>query len=110
MERVTFDGEFIHVKNFELDVEYGRRGPRHVPIMIGATGDQMMELTGEIADGVVLNYCVSPDHNDHALVLLEKGAKKNGRSMGDIDRPQLIICSVDHDHGKAIDSTRGLLC
>ena len=37
-----------------------RREPRNVPIMIGATGDNMMELTGEIADGVVLNYCVEP--------------------------------------------------
>jgi 5,10-methylenetetrahydromethanopterin reductase len=52
----------IHFNGLELDVVYGRRGPRHVPIMIGATGDQMIELTGEIADGVVLNYCVSPEH------------------------------------------------
>lgn len=29
--------------------------------------------------------------------------------MEDIDRPQLIVCSVDHDHDKAIDTTRGLL-
>ena len=75
MERVTFDGEFIHVSNIELDVVHGRREPRNVPIMIGATGDQMLELSGEIADGVVLNYCVTPEHNDHALELLEKGAQ-----------------------------------
>src|SRR5205085_3724827 len=41
MERVTFDGEFVHVNNIELDVVHGRREPRHVPIMIGATGMQM---------------------------------------------------------------------
>ena len=110
MERVTFDGEFIHVNGIELDVVHGRREPRHVPIMIGATGDQMMELAGEIADGVVMNYCAPPEHNDHALELLEKGAKKSGRSLEDIDRPQLIVCSVDLDHDTAIDSTRGLLC
>jgi len=110
MERVTFDGEFIHVNDLQLDVEHGQRGPRHVPIMIGATGDKMMELAGEIADGVVLNYCTSPEQNDHALELLEKGAKKSNRSLEDIDRPQLIVCSVDHDHDKAIDSTRALLC
>jgi 5,10-methylenetetrahydromethanopterin reductase len=110
MERVTFDGEFIHVNGIELDVVHGRREPRHVPIMIGATGDQMMELAGEIADGVVLNYCAPPEHNDRALELLEKGAKKSGRSLEDIDRPQLIVCSVNHDHDAAIDSTRSLLC
>jgi 5,10-methylenetetrahydromethanopterin reductase len=110
MEHVTFDGEFIHVNGIELDVVHGRREPRHVPIMIGATGDLMMELAGEIADGVVLNYCAPPEHNDHNLETLEKGAKKNGRSLDDIDRPQLIVCSVDHDHDMAIDSARGLLC
>ncbi len=110
MERVTFDGEFIHVNGIELDVVHGRREPRHVPIMIGATGDQMMELAGEIGDGVVMNYCVPPEHNDHSLELLKKGAQKSGRSLDDIDRPQLVVCSVDPDHDTAYESTRGLLC
>lgn len=110
MERVTYHGEFHHVDGIELDVVHGRREPRHVPIMIGATGPQMMELTGEIADGAVLNYCVPPEYNDQALEQLEAGAKKAGRKLEDIDRPQLVVCSVDHDHDVAIDTTRELLC
>ncbi len=109
MERVTFHGEFIHVEGIELDVVHGRREPRNVPILIGATGDNMMELTGEIADGVVLNYCVAPDYNIKALEFLLKGAEKVGRRFDDIDRPQLIVCSVDNDHDRAIDTTRELL-
>jgi 5,10-methylenetetrahydromethanopterin reductase len=109
MERVTFHGEFIHVDEIELDVVHGRREPRHVPIMIGATGDQMMEMTGEIADGVVLNYCVPPEYNIKAIELLQKGADKSGRSLASIDRPQLVVCSVDHNHEKAMDTTRELL-
>jgi 5,10-methylenetetrahydromethanopterin reductase len=109
MERVTFDGEFVHVQGIELDVVHGRREPRHVPIMIGATGDKMMEMTGEIADGAVLNYCVPPSYNDRALELLERGARSAGRSLDDLDRPQLVVCSVDLDHDRAIDTTRELL-
>ena len=109
MERVTFDGEFHQVKNIELDVVHGRREPRDVKIMIGATGPKMMELTGEIADGAVLNYCVPPEYNDHAMQQLEAGLKKSGRKLDDLDRPQLVVCSVDEDHEKAIDTTRGLL-
>ncbi|MGD2158375.1 MAG: LLM class flavin-dependent oxidoreductase [Anaerolineales bacterium] len=109
MERVTFHGEFIHVEGIELDVVHGRREPRHVPIMIGATGPKMLELTGEIADGVVLNYCVPPSYNDQAMDRLAKGARKAGRSLDDLDRPQLIVCSVDLDHDKAFDTTRELL-
>ena len=109
MERVTFQGEFHQVHEIELDVVHGRREPRNVPIMIGATGDKMMEMTGEIADGAVMNYCVPPEYNDRALELLEAGARRAGRTLDEIDRPQLVVCSVDHDHEKAIDSTRALL-
>ena len=109
MENVTFHGEFHHVDGIELDVVHGRREPRHVPIYIGATGDLMMQMTGEIADGVVLNYCVPPEYNDSALKHLEIGAKKAGRHLDDIDRPQLVVCSVDTDREKALDGARGLL-
>jgi 5,10-methylenetetrahydromethanopterin reductase len=109
MERVTYHGEFINVDGIELDVVHGRREPRNVPIMIGATGDNMMEMTGEIADGALLNYCVPPEYNQRALELLEAGARKSGRTLDDIDRPQLVVCSVDHDHDQAIEYTRELL-
>jgi 5,10-methylenetetrahydromethanopterin reductase len=110
MERVTFHGEFHHVDGIELDVVHGRREPRNVPIMIGATGDQMMELAGEIADGVVLNYCVPPEYNDRALEQLSNGLQRSGRKLQDFDRPQLIVCSVDENRERAIDTTKALLC
>jgi len=109
MERVTFHGEFHRVDGIELDVVHGRREPRNVPIMIGATGMKMMELAGEIADGVVLNYCVPPEYNERALVQIEAGAKAVGRSLSDLDLPQLIVCSVDEDEDAALDTSRELL-
>jgi 5,10-methylenetetrahydromethanopterin reductase len=109
MERVTFHGEFHHVDGIELDVVHGRREPRNVPIYIGATGPRMMELTGEIADGVVLNYCVPPEYNREALEQLETGARRAGRALDALDRPQLVVCSVDRDREKALDTTRELL-
>ncbi|MBE9525210.1 MAG: LLM class flavin-dependent oxidoreductase, partial [Chloroflexi bacterium] len=109
LERVTFHGEFHQVENIELDVVHGRREPRNVPIMIGATGPKMMELAGEISDGIVLNYCVPVDYNDKAMDRLAIGARKAGRTIDDIERPQLVVCSVEHDHDKAIDATRVLL-
>ncbi len=109
MERVTFQGEFHHVDGIELDVVHGRREPRDVPIYIGATGPKMMELTGEIADGVVLNYCVPPEYNDDAMAHLAAGAEKVGRSVDDLDRPQLVVCSVDYERDRAMDTSRELL-
>lgn len=108
-ERVTFQGEFVQMDDVELDVVHGRKEPRNVPIYIGATGPQMMALTGEIADGVVLNYLVSPKYNEAAMEQLERGAKVSGRSVQNIDRPQLVVCSVDQDRKKALDGARKLV-
>lgn len=109
MERVSFEGEYVHVNGIELDVVHGRREPRNVPIYIGATGPKMLELTGRIADGVVLNYCVPPEYNEKALDELKKGLKASGRTLDEMDRPQLMVCSVDEDGDKAIDTSRELL-
>jgi len=109
LERVTFHGEFHHVEDIELDVVHGRREPRHVPIYLGATHMGMMELAGEIADGVVLNYCVPPEYNHEALKHIAIGANKAGRTLDEIDRPQLIVCSVDHDHRRAVETAKELI-
>jgi 5,10-methylenetetrahydromethanopterin reductase len=109
MERVTFHGEFHHVDGIELDVVHGRREPRNVPIYIGATQMGMMELAGEISDGVLLNYCVPPGYNLEALKHIEIGAKKAGRTLDDIDRPQLIVCSVDYNHHRAVQAAKELI-
>ena len=105
-ETVTFDGTYVHLDGVELDYVYQDRRPKDVPIYIGATGMQMMELTGEIADGAVLNYLVSPDYNARAMEALGEGAAKAGRSLDDIDRPQLVVCSVHEDRQTALDMAR----
>ena len=108
-ERVSFDGEFVQMDDVELDVVHGRKEPRNVPIYIGATGPKMMALTGEIADGAVLNYLVSPKYNEMAMAQLEIGARKAGKSIDQIDRPQLVVCSVDNDRAAALDGARKLV-
>lgn len=109
MERVTYHGEFVDVDDIEIDIVHGDRSPKHVPIYIGATGMKMMELAGEIADGVVLNYMVSPTYNREAMQALAEGAARAGRNVADIDRPQLVVCSLDENREVALDRARELL-
>jgi 5,10-methylenetetrahydromethanopterin reductase len=108
-ETVTFDGEHVHLDGVELDYVHQERRAKQVPIYVGATGMQMMELTGEIADGAVLNYLVSPAYNRDALAALERGAAKAGRLVADLDRPQLVVCSLDRDRRAALDGARLLV-
>jgi 5,10-methylenetetrahydromethanopterin reductase len=105
-ETVTFDGYWVHLDGVELDYVYQERRPKQVPVYIGATGMQMLELAGEIADGVVLNYLVSPDYNDRAMEHLQAGLDRSGRRLADIDRPQLVVCSVHEDEATALDMAR----
>jgi 5,10-methylenetetrahydromethanopterin reductase len=109
MERVTYQGEFVQLDDVEIDIVHGDRSPKNVPIYIGATGMQMMELAGEIADGVVLNYMVGPEYNKAAMEALATGAARAGRTVDDVDRPQLVVCSLDRDRGVALDRSRELL-
>ncbi len=108
-ETVTFHGDWVHLDGVELDYVYQERQPKDVPIYIGATGDKMLELAGEIADGVVLNYLVSPGYNERAMERLQIGLKRSGRTLGDLDRPQLVVCSVDDDEQRAMDMARQMV-
>jgi 5,10-methylenetetrahydromethanopterin reductase len=107
--RVTFFGEHVHLDGVELDYVHQERRPKAVPIYIGATGEKMLELAGEIADGVLLNYLVSPTYDAQAMEHLALGAKRAGRSVEDLDRPQLVVCSMESDRDRALDAARGLV-
>jgi 5,10-methylenetetrahydromethanopterin reductase len=108
-EHVTFDGDFVHLDGVELDYVHQERRAKNVPIYLGATGMKMMELAGEIADGALLNYLVSPAYNRTALEHLERGARTAGRTLDDVDRPQLVVCSLDEDRDRALDAARLLV-
>ena len=109
LDEVTYHGRFVHLDGVRIDVVHGDTAPRRIPIYIGATGPKMLELAGEIADGVLLNYMVSPAYNDEAMERIAAGARRAGRRLEDIDRPQLVVCSVDRDRARALDAARILL-
>ena len=108
-ETVSLDGHHVHLDGVELDYVYQERRAKDVPIYVGATGMQMMELAGEIADGVVLNYLVDPAYNAEAMAALARGAARAGRTVDDLDRPQLVVCSIDRDRAAALDGARLLV-
>jgi 5,10-methylenetetrahydromethanopterin reductase len=109
MENVTFHGTYVDVEDIQIDIVHGDRSPRDVPIYLGATGMRMMELAGEVADGALLNYLVGPRYNQAALERLAIGTARAGRVVDDIDRPQLVVCSLDEDRDLALDRARELV-
>src|SRR5499427_3678886 len=79
-ERLDHDGEFFHLKRFQLRMEPYRRG---LPIYIAALSPQSLRLTGELADGW-LPIFLAPSRMRAATAELEAGAKAAGRSPADI--------------------------
>jgi len=110
MEEVTYNGTFVNLDRVRLDVAFGDTSLRDIPIYIGATGDKMLEMAGEICDGVVLNYVVSVDYIRRAVDLVERGAKKAGKTLQDVDRPELLVCCLsDKDPGAAMAEGKKLV-
>tara|TARA_Y100001970_G_C13969714_1_gene717528 strand:- start:68 stop:850 length:783 start_codon:yes stop_codon:yes gene_type:complete len=110
MEEVSYSGEFVNLDRVKLDVAYGNTDARDIPIYLGATGPKMLELAGEICDGVVLNYVVTPSYIREAVELVSKGAEKSGRTLEQIDRPELLVCSLsDEDPDEAIRTGKSLV-
>ena len=73
-------------------------GRRTCPIYIGATGMQMMELTGEIADGVRAQLPrVARVQRARRSSTSPTARPRPGATLDDIDRPQLVVCSLDED-------------
>ena len=97
MEEVTYEGEFVTLDRVRLDVAYGDTGPRHIPLYLGATGPRMLELSGELCDGAVLNYVVSTDYIRSAVERVGIGAARAGRTVDDVDRPELLVCALSDD-------------
>lgn len=73
-------------------------GPTRVPLYLAAYAPKMLELAGELADGVLLNW-PSPRYIPLALEHLERGARRSGRTLKDIDVAAYIRVAVTDDPG-----------
>lgn len=74
-ERVDFEGRPIHTQWIR----------RPVPLWIAAEGPRTLELAGELCDGVIVGTGLTPEVIAGSLACLERGARKSGRSLADLD-------------------------
>src|SRR6185436_4952063 len=79
-DRTTFDGKTVRTRNFRLVSP----PPSPVPIYIAALMPPMLELAGEIADGVILNF-MPVDAMPRILAHVRAGAERAGRDPGKIE-------------------------
>lgn len=87
----------------EVELESGKIHLKHpckkrVPFYIAASGPRMLELSGRIADGIIVLVGVDPSYLSLAKERIAAGARAAGRSLKDIDLVLWVPCAVSDRH------------
>ena len=102
-EQVSHAGKVFNVGSASL----GAAAPaQRTPIYVAALGPQMLELTGELADGVLLNWTAS-NYLEQAIQHLHRGAEKAGRDPAEIDVAGYVRVAVSDNPEAARVSLQG---
>ena len=80
--RPLWDGAWVspYGRTFHLQYASGRR----VPIYIAATRPKMLQLAGEIADGVIMMVGISKEALEYGFRNVEIGARRAGRRLEEL--------------------------
>lgn len=79
--------------------------PAPIPIWISALGPRALRLAGEIADGVLLNWC-PPERVAQARELVAQGAASAGREPADVTIAVYVRASLGGDDAASMDALR----
>ena len=92
-EEVNFAGKHFNLSRATL----GATAPKDkVPIYIAALGPQMLEMAGELADGVLMNWTAA-SFIPEAIGHIKRGADKAGRDISEIDIAGYVRVAVAED-------------
>ena len=102
-------GEEVNFRGKHFNIEGASMGPAtpksKVPIYIAALGPQMLEMVGELADGVLMNW-TAVNYLEKALGHIKRGADKAGRDIDQIDIAGYVRVAVGGDVSESRDSLR----
>jgi 5,10-methylenetetrahydromethanopterin reductase len=80
--------------------------PLNIPIYFGSSAPKMLELAGEIADGVILNSISTPEYMEFARERMSNGAKSVGRDPSQIEIGHTVIYAVAEDSQEAAKAAK----
>jgi alkanesulfonate monooxygenase SsuD/methylene tetrahydromethanopterin reductase-like flavin-dependent oxidoreductase (luciferase family) len=102
-ETVSYQGQFVCFDQVGLKWKPVRT---RVPIYLPATSRTGLKLAGELGDGVVLNAVCSPEYTRNAIAIIRESAEAAGRDWSQFQVAQIINCSVEDSHARALDEIR----
>ncbi len=101
--RALFAGETVVLEGQRerLTLDPGSR----VPVRIAALGPRAMRLAGEVADGVLLNWC-PPERVSFARERIREGAEAGSRDPSEVVVAVYVRACVEQDRASALDALR----
>lgn len=100
-ERVVFRGEALSVDGFRLS----RPPARPVPIYVAALRAGMLQVAGEVADGVILNWLAAEDV-PRVVGVVREAAARAGRDPAAVEITARLLVNVDPPGPEADVSVR----
>jgi 5,10-methylenetetrahydromethanopterin reductase len=101
--RDLLDGKEVQLETGKIHVLHPCK--RKVPIYIAASGPKMLELSGRIADGIIVLVGIADDYIAHAQEKITAGANSAGRKLDDINLVLWVPCAVS-DTARAKDAVK----
>lgn len=98
----TYNGRFFHFEGFPSLISL----PLRVPILFAASGDRMLRLAGEAADGIIMNSIGTPEYYAHALSVFNEAAKESERNKNSLEVAASMIFSVADKHEDAVQAAK----
>ncbi len=90
--RQLLDGQEVQLETGKIHLLHPCKAK--VPIYIAASGPKMLELSGRIADGIIVLVGVADEYIAHARERIAAGAKAAGRKVEDINLVLWVPCAV----------------
>jgi probable F420-dependent oxidoreductase len=100
-QKVTVEGKTVRINGFRL----ASTPATPPPIYVGAQGEQMLRVAGEIGDGVIVNY-ITPETFAKMLAPIHEGARKVGRDTTSLDIACRILVAIDQEEEVVRDQLR----
>lgn len=102
--RNVIEGREAELQSGKIHINFGRG--QSIPFYLAASGPRMLELSGEIADGVIILVGVDAGALDQALARIEAGARRANRKLSDLDLVLWVPCAVSDTAARAKDAVK----
>lgn len=104
-ETVNFKGEMFQINGAKM----GFVPARPIPMYVTAVRSRMLQLGGEIGDGVLLSAGCAPGYIERCAAEIRKGAEKGGKPPAGVDIAGFVAASVAENPRDAVEANKMFL-